>query len=169
MKKHWQYLSIGLGLLAVLAIIWRLLPAWNAGQPGQSGGEIVPQQIATLPRMELVSGPEAIRQIAMMHGKSIDLAEGYIASYRHGEKEITLWVSVSTSAEAAAALFRQMDEKMPASQVFRGRQELDIEGQQVIRVEGMGQEHYYWVKGKSNYWVAVSGIDGKEVVQEIID
>lgn len=169
MKKSWKYTLIIFVLLAILTVFWRLMPGWNTKQQGQGSGEIVPQQLASLPRVELVTGPEAIRQIAMMHGKPIDLAEGYIASYRNGEKEVTLWVSVSASAEAAAALFRQMDEKMPASPVFTGRQELDLGGQKVIRVEGMGQEHYYWVNGKSNYWVAVTGLDGKEVVTEIID
>ncbi|AVX20275.1 MULTISPECIES: hypothetical protein [Carboxydocella] len=165
MKKHWKILSIALALLAAIAIIWRL--------PGQSAesqqAELVPPQLAWLPRVKLVSGPPAIQQIAMMHGKPLQLAEGYIAIYQSGDSEIMLWLSVSNNEEEALKLFQQMDEKMPASQVFTGRQELKIKGQQVIRVEGMGQEHYYWVQGKYNYWVAANGVAGRQAVEELVE
>lgn len=128
----------------------------------------VPEQIASLPRTEFVSGPEAIQQIAMMHGKNISLDEGHIAKYKSGDKEVTLWISVSPSKEEGAALFKLMDEKMPASKVFQNRQEVKISSRKVVKVNGMGQEHYYWVSGKYNYWVAVAGTDGETIVENLI-
>lgn len=128
----------------------------------------VPEKIASLPRTEFVSGPEAIQQIAMMHGKNISLDEGHIAKYKSGGTEATLWISVSPSIEEGEELFRLMDEKMPASKVFKNRQEVEISSRKVVRVDGMNQEHYYWVSGKYNYWVAVAGGDGKSIVSEFM-
>ena len=163
-------LMLPVGLAAI--IITALVTGWLAFS-GHSKNETtctlnVPEKIASLPRTEFISGPEAIQQITMMHGKNISLDEGHIAKYKSGDTEITLWISVSPSREEGEELFRLMDEKMPASKVFKNRQEVEIRNRKVIKVNGMGQEHYYWFSGKYNYWIAVAGTDGKTIVEELM-
>ncbi|RJQ38208.1 MAG: hypothetical protein C4550_07005 [Nitrospiraceae bacterium] len=163
-------LMLPVGLAAI--IITALVTGWLAFS-GHSKNETtctlnVPEKIASLPRTEFISGPEAIQQIAMMHGKNISLDEGHIAKYKSGGTEVTIWISVSPSREEGEELFRLMDEKMPASKVFKNRQEVEIRSRKVVKVDGMGQEHYYWVSGKYNYWVAVAGTDGKTIVDDLM-
>ncbi|MCL5935727.1 MAG: hypothetical protein M1543_04505 [Firmicutes bacterium] len=163
-------LVFSIGIVAI--IITGLFTGWMAFS-GHSKTQAkctlnVPEKIAAFSRTEFISGPEAIKQIAMMHGKEIQLDEGHIAKYQGDGKEITLWISVSPSREEGEKLFRLMDEKIPASQVFKNRQELQISNRKVIKVDGMGQEHYYWVSGEYNYWVAVAGGDGKSIVSELM-
>ena len=163
-------LIYSIGIAAI--IVTGLLTGWMAFS-GHSQTQAkctlnVPEKVASFSRTEFISGPEAIKQIAMMHGKDIKLEEGHIAKYQSGGKEITLWISVSPSREEGDKLFRLMDDKMPASKVFKNRQELQIGDRRVIKVDGMGQEHYYWVSGEYNYWVAVAGGEGKSIVSELM-
>lgn len=128
----------------------------------------VPVQIASLSRTELISGTEAIQQIVKMHGKNISLEEGHIAKYQSGGTKLTLWISISPTSKEGETLFRLMNERMPVSKVFSNRQELEIGGKKVFKVVGMGQEHYYWVSGKYNYWIALGGTEGKTIVEDLM-
>lgn len=127
----------------------------------------IPDTIAGLPQTGVISGTEAIQQITQMHGTNIPLAEGYVAQYAGNGKQIMLWISVSPSKEEGKQLFKMMDDRMPSSKVFTERKAVIIGGRRVIRVLGMGQEHYYWVNGKVNFWVAVGGVDPQPVVEEV--
>lgn len=158
------------GIAAI--IITALITGWLAFSGHNKNEAIctisVPEKIAALTRTEFISGPEAIQQIAMMHGKNITLYDGHIAIYKSGSSEVTLWISVSPSRAEGEGLFQLMDEKMPASEVFKNRQEVEIRSRKVVKVDGMGQEHYYWVSGEYNYWVAVAGTDGKTIVEDLM-
>lgn len=170
-------LPAGIAAIIITALVTGWLafsgPANNDAVSGSANNDVtytqnVPKKIASIPLAEAISGQEAIQQIAMMHGKDISLDEGYIAKYISGGTEVTLWISISPSREEGEELFRLMDEKMPASKVFKNRQEIVVRSKKVIKVDGMGQEHYYWVSGKYNYWVAVAGTDGKTVVEDLM-
>lgn len=154
---------IGLTILVLLVVAWTLL-----NQPKDQGQMILPERLGNLPRTELITGPEAIRQISQMHQTNIVISEGYIAKYAQGNQEVTLWISGSPSDQEGQALFDVMDEKMPASKMFTNRQELKLKDTKVIKVLAMGQEHYYWVKGKINFWVAVGGIQPMPVLEEVM-
>lgn len=138
------------------------------GQPDGAAPDFLPETVLSLPRTTFLTGEGAIQQISRMHGKDIAIQEGYVAKYQGEGQEVTLWISVSPTEAEGEALFRVMDEKMPASKVFTDREEMAIKGTKVVKVRGMGQEHYYWVNGKYNYWAAVAGMDGKEVVEELV-
>ncbi|MHB8172627.1 MAG: hypothetical protein ACYDG6_13985 [Thermincolia bacterium] len=177
MKKN--ILSIGIigSLLTIIFVGYYMF----AGNPGKSGNslngapagaaftkESFPQSLAgsTLAG-EVVSGPDAMQNIDRLHGTSITIVEGYVVQYL-GKNEVTVWVSVSANTDDALALFDIMDKKMPASQVFTNREEMQVDGKQVIKVLGMGQDHYYWVRDKQVYWIAVGGGDSLNVLQEAL-
>lgn len=167
-NKRYLYLGfIGISLVVMIFLAWVMFLA-PAPPAGEKGAAAIPETLGGVSRTQLVTGPEAIRQISGMHGKGIVFSEGYIATYEGGGKSLTLWISVSPSEESGKSLFEQMDAKMPQSKVFTNRQELDIKGEKVIKVLGMGQEHYYWLKGEKNYWVAVGGTDAIPVVEEVM-
>lgn len=163
---YYGFIGTSILVLAFLAWIMFLAPGPTVGDKGTAA---IPESLGGVPRTQFMSGPEAIRQISGMHGTGIAISEGYIAMYEGGGKSLTLWVSISPSEGEAKELFEKMDTKMPGSRVFTDRQELTVKGQRVIKVLGMGQEHYYWLKGDKNYWVAVGGTDAVPVVEEIID
>ncbi|HEX3032099.1 MAG TPA: hypothetical protein VHS59_07640 [Bacillota bacterium] len=168
MKRKTAFIMAG--VICLLALV---LAGWYLGKWGQGSATAVnppgtgptsaadqqpplPEQISGLPLTALVSGPEAVSDISRMHGKGIAVVEGYIARYTGGDREITLWVSVSASEAEAAALFRVMDAKMPASRVFTQRKVIKLDNKEVISVQGMGLSHFYWLQGKYNYWLATN-------------
>lgn len=174
MNKRFMYFGfIGLSIFVIAFLTWVmfLAPAPSLGDKGTAANQeqvAIPESLGGAPRTQLVTGPEAIQQISGMHGKGIVISEGFIAMYEGAGKSLTLWVSVSPSEESANDLFKKMDAKMPVSKVFTNRQEITVQGQRVIKVLGMGQEHYYWLKGDKNYWAAIGGTDAVPVVEEIM-
>lgn len=154
---------IGLTILVLAVLAWTILnPAKDQGQL------VIPESLAKLPRTELITGPQAIEQISRLHQTNIVISQGYIATYGQGNQEVTLWISESPTDAEGQALFAVMDEKMPASKMFTNREELNLKGTKVIKVLGMGQEHYYWVKGKVNFWVAIGGLQPLDVLEEVM-
>lgn len=168
MNKRILYFSfIGISVTVLAFLAWTMFFAQHSTK-GSLGTMDIPDSLGGVPRSQYVNGPEAIQQISGMHGKGIVISEGFIAMYEQAGKSLTLWVAVSPSEEAAREIFAKMDEKMPSSKVFTNRQEVTVKGQRVIKVMGMGQEHYYWLKGDNNYWVAVGGTNPVAVVEEVM-
>ncbi|MDA8235244.1 MAG: hypothetical protein M0Z31_10670 [Clostridia bacterium] len=176
MKKNILSVFILAGLVTIILVGYYMFVG-NPAKPGNTVNgsqgaaftkESFPQSLAgsTLAG-EVVSGPDAMQNINRLHGASISVVEGFIAQYL-GKNEITVWVSVSATTNDALALFDIMDKKMPASQMFTNREELQMDGKQVIKVLGMGQDHYYWVRDKQVYWIAVGGGDSLTVLQEAL-
>lgn len=159
-------LFVAVGFLITVGLIFAVL---NFTASKKDDTEfVVPEKIASLPKTQVVSGIEAIKQISRLHGKPIVITQGYIAQYAAEGREITLWVSVSPSNQEGEELFRVMDEKMPNSKVFTNREVVKVKNKDVIKVLGMGQKHYYWVNGKYNYWVAINGMDAAPVLEEVM-
>jgi hypothetical protein len=174
MNKRFLYFGfIGISIIVIAFLTWVmfLAPAPSGGDRGTAANQeqvAIPESLGGAPRTQLATGPEAIQQISGMHGTGIVIREGFIAMYEGAGKSLTLWVSVSPSTELANDLYQKMDNKMPVSKVFTNRQEITVQGQKVIKVLGMGQEHYYWLDGDKNYWVAVGGTDAVPVVEEVM-
>lgn len=148
-----------LGLLA-----WFIFYPHHADQPPPP----LPAELAGLDLRALVSGPEARRRLAHLHGTVIGLADAHKAVYGAPEGELTLWLARSPSATEARELFQAMDRRMPASPIFSSREELTVADRKIILVRGQGKTHYYWVTGRFNYWLEVEGVDGLAAVAELL-
>ncbi|GAB4261696.1 hypothetical protein [Thermincola ferriacetica] len=191
-RKNLYLIIIAVILTAIGFLVWTLFlapvenqggqPGYDQGRPAgynQSEGDRdlsgqgvlrIPDELLGAKKMQEQSGPTAIDAISKMHRTSINVVNAYILVYGKPNTRITLWLSVSSSVEEAAQLFREMDQKVPASQVFTGREPVTLAGREVIKVNGMGQEHFYWQEGKINYWVAIQGEGNREaLVKEVMD
>ncbi len=158
-------------LFALVCLVAIALAGWRFGvfnTASNSSNQLVPEQLGGLPRTAMLSGTEAITEISQLHGKEIALAEGYIAKYAAVDREITLWLSLSGTEQEGATLFRDMDVKIPASKVFSNRQVIKVKDVDVISVQGMGQNHYYWLQGKYNYWIATNAPEPSSILEEVI-
>ncbi len=140
-----------------------------AGQTSSTLSESsFPQTLAGMSLAQVNTGEQAMVMISKLHGKDITIKQGFIAQYMSGSSQMTIWVSESNTEAEAVEMMRVMDEKMPASQVFKGRKEITAENQKVIYVTGMGQDHYYWQIGTEVYWIAVGGADSLQVLKDVI-
>lgn len=116
------------------------------------------------------TGKEADKDIFRLHGKEIDFENSYVAEYfcQNGSTAI-IWASFSKTVDEAEVLFKQMDDKMPASRVFTNRMEMKSGGYDIIYVAGMGMDNYYFVDGKANYWIAAKGKDTVRILKKFTE
>ena len=126
-----------------------------------------PKSLQRLPLAQVVSGPQAMGMISKLHGSDIVIKQGYIASYQGSQGQIMIWISESNTSSDANQLFQIMDQKISQSGTstqsgqppFTNRRELRINNVDVVSVQGMGMENYYYHSGTKVYWVAVAGVD----------
>lgn len=118
----------------------------------------------------LKTGKDADRDIFRLHGKEIDFEKSYVAEYfcQNGSTAV-IWASFSKTIDEAAELFKQMDDKMPASKAFTNRMTMKSDGYDVVYVTGMGMDNYYFVDGKANYWIAAKGKDTLQIVKKLTE
>ena len=154
-----------IGVLSGAGILAVAIGLMIFGFSGEKGNDKFPGELLGLPFVQYVEGEEAIASIGQLHGTDVGTKEGYIASYQDQAKgqSITIWISVDPVAKAQE-LFKVMDSKITnnPNTPFKGRTELEVNGLKVIKVTGMGQDHYYWVEGEENIWVALGGFENSQ-------
>ncbi|GAB6171483.1 hypothetical protein JCM15765_09610 [Paradesulfitobacterium aromaticivorans] len=142
----------------------------QASQPLDSETEkLFPSQLAEMNRIELIAGEQALKSVSLLHGKDIPMQRAYVANYQgQGDKQMTIWYSETGNLQDAQLLFQSMDQKMPNSDAFKDYKTVKLDNQEYKFVTGMGQDHYYWLKGNRVLWIAVQGSDSLNVLKEII-
>jgi len=153
-----------IALLSVLGILtWQLF--------FQSNMVDIPQEIDSLKLTGNIKGQQAINEISKLHGVAIqNVDDGYILTYKDTDGlEATIWLTVSKDNITAQQLFEIMDSKMPNNKIFSDRQDLIIDNQNIVTVNGMNLTHYYWSTENKNFWVALRNNDrGLQVVEKVL-
>lgn len=154
--------------LLALLFIFVIVPY---AAPVESGGRPVPQAFGTMKLERLQSGEEARKSIDKLHGKQLNFREGYIASYKDGNKRATLWVSIFDSAKAAKKELSRMAEgiKSGDGKVFQHFRELSIKGNSVYLVTGMDQVHYFFKNDTRVFWLAVDPPEARTAIRDLLE
>ncbi|MGE4422311.1 MAG: hypothetical protein AB7D39_08445 [Pseudodesulfovibrio sp.] len=129
---------------------------------------LLPEAVAGLKRVQLITGAEAQAEVNRLHGKALQAEASAIARYAEGDKPpAEVWVSrVASEAEArrqTGLMVHKMFEN-PKSP-FSNPKRLDHNGRAVYRFSGMGQTHLIWHSGDLVWWVSTAP-DG---VQSFLD
>lgn len=188
-NKTIKIAGIILGIAAIVVagiLVYNLTVPGNTDNTGlQGGGEVnemeFPQTIQGLTLTQVDSGPQAMAMISQLHGTSIAIKQGYIATYSGGQGQVTIWVSESNTAEEAKQLFDIMDKKIvdvqtPDGQTsgqqgppFTDRRTFRENEVDMVAVKGMGMENYYYYIGTKVYWIAAGGVDPLQVLDEVMN
>ncbi|SJZ93203.1 hypothetical protein [Selenihalanaerobacter shriftii] len=124
-----------------------------------------PKNIGGLKLVKFLSGQNAIKSIEDLHGTTIDVTNGYVATYGEGDHMVEIWVSEAKSVEAATKQIEVMTEKITNnSDVFMQPSAFQISGIKFFQTKGMGMNNYYYQKGKKAYWISVKGVKEAEVM-----
>lgn len=118
---------------------------------------------------EKISGEEAFEQINYLHGKTVEIEEGYLLKYEKGNESATVWISKSPTEEEASILFHQMNDIMGQSKMFTNHTEVKIGGMPLQYVFGMNMENYYYYIDERVIWIAITGDDTKQFMEEAIE
>jgi hypothetical protein len=129
---------------------------------------LLPETVAGLNRMQLITGTEAQAEVDRLHGKALQAEASAIARYAEGNgRPAEVWVSRVASDKEARRQTGLMVHKMfenPKSP-FSDPRRLDHNGQAVYRFTGMGQVHLIWHSGDLVWWVSAS----EDAVQPFLD
>ncbi len=165
-------------LLATVAVIfigafaYWALSGGGPGTPNSGPGPVqsgaIPEQLAGLEQVQLVTGEEARRQVDQLHGLSIPVKDAYVVTYAGGQEKVVLWVTVSGTAREAEELLSKMVEKMQDTENFTPPQAFQVRNQVIYSSSGIGMNHYFFARGKELFWVAVSSSRDADIVAEVI-
>ena len=159
-KKNW--LAFG-GSIAIIACFIILLfipnPITKAVFQPQASKIIFPEQVMGMKLVSLISGEEAQKSVAGLHGLNIKLKEAYIGTYQSEKgSSAIIWVSESNNIAEAKKLFEIMDQKMPGNSFFTNYKRINYKGIDLRYVywPKMNMHDYYYLIGTKNYWVAIT-------------
>lgn len=114
-----------------------------------------PKNIAGLSLTTYSEGQNAIKDINKLHGKEIQIKDGYVLTYKGNDKKATIWVSDSGSRGEADLLLSQMAQRLKNdSKLFAHYLETEIKKSKIYSVVGMGQKHFFFQKGIRLFWIA---------------
>ena len=183
-KSGWRLITVAcviifLGLMALLTL--REIRQTENGetygeQPGarkqamaEAMREATPHQLGGLERSEVVEGPEAVTEIARLHGKAFDLTGGTVARYGRNGADATLWVGETPNPKAAADMVKQITEGIRAGRSpFGGLEEINTDGRAVYALSGMGQRHVYFTDGDRTVWAAADSAVFGHVLEDLL-
>lgn len=124
--------------------------------PGPNDDKPFPAELNGLPRTEHLTGAEAVAAVNKLHGKEITAESAEIATYSRGGEKVIVWKSASASPAEAQALMQQMVDRMQTGDGPYTKPELlNIKNKAYFTSTGNGMHHYFYLRGRHLYWVAV--------------
>ena len=176
------------GLTAVLVLVGGVV-AWTISDPGTASGtaagidgmggmegmsgdaatgsaSAIPMEIADQPMSAYVEGSEAIEGVVRLHGSSFTITDAQIATY--GDGLVTIWRSGTPDAATATSQIEQMRDAITGGTSPFEDPRLVPARTVVYASSGMGQEHYFFAKGASVWWVAVAPSLASRVLPEAL-
>ncbi|RMF96147.1 MAG: hypothetical protein D6734_04320, partial [Candidatus Schekmanbacteria bacterium] len=124
-----------------------------------------PERIAGLELKDSILGRPALRELYRLHGKSVELKNGYVAQYSNGRDDATIYYSETQNEEKAKELIERMVKKISeGNRFFTGLREVKKDNQSLYWVVGMGQEHYFFRNGKRIIWIAAD----RDVIENVL-
>ena len=128
----------------------------------------VPEMLADLRLVQIITGREAIDSIHQLHGNEFPLDSGAVAVY--GNQNVTLWVSDAGSVSSAMSLIGLMNDRIAeGNSPFIVLGDLDLGGYTVYALEGMGQAHYYWQAGQLVLWLVADISVAQQAILEGVE
>ncbi len=114
-----------------------------------------PARMAGLELRHSSQGEEAIAEISRLHGKEIEMKNGYVARYESDRTKATLYISEFESENQARQQIELMKKKIEkGSKGFAHFRELEVEERTLYLVLGFGQIHYFYLDPNRVIWLA---------------
>lgn len=164
-KRRWfavalQSLFVGWVVYQVGGGLWRL----SAGAQWA-----VPHELAGLGLVESSSGEQAVHEMTKLHGKDVEVRDGYVARYRGQGAEVVLYVGQVADARAAADLSERMGALIAGGNgPFKGLRRVEAGGRSVYYGSGLGAEHYFYQVDDKVVWLQVAGMKPEAALSAVL-
>lgn len=143
-------------VLSFFGVIFLMVVLLSVSFPETKKAFGIPNQIGSYSLTTKMEGDEAIQHISQLHGKDIQIKNGYILEYQNDNQEFSVvWISESTSENEAKKLFNKMNKLMDQSKMYSDHQIIEVDGSTIQYVFGMDMDNYYYQKGSQVIWISV--------------
>lgn len=166
LKKSAAILMVGLGILVVLVAA---ILAMYQHRINQITSAALPDEVAGLTLRRSVFGQQALNELSWMHGQEFQLNQGAVGIYGSGD-ETTLYVAGTPIGFMAGRMITAMRDKIARGESpFTPLGEKNDGSRTVYKLEGIGQQHYYFRSGNLVIWVSVDNAQAEVVLGEVLD
>lgn len=126
----------------------------------------LPATLAGASMTDEVTGPQAIRQIASLHGTDFPIVSAEIGQYADGR--LTVWMSTESDAAGAADMVARMGERISGGgSPFAPPRPFEAEpGVWITR--GMGQVHFFFARGDAVWWLTADPSLARSALSELM-
>ena len=128
-----------------------------------------PTQIADLQLGHSSQGEEAVAEINRLHGKEIEMKNGYLAHYESDRTKAVLYISEFDSEDQAREQIDKMKKKIgKGSKGFAPLQELEVEERILYSLLGFHQIHYFYLDSHKVIWLAADPFRAELVLKDVL-
>ncbi len=130
----------------------------------------LPPSLAGISLQEEITGKASVAVIAKLHRKEVAPLESTIGYYESGEKPTTLYVITYESVDKARQVLGDMSGRIGnGSSGFWHHRTFSVKDRKIQMVLGQGQVHYFFVKDKSVYWLAIQSRKANAALAELLE
>mgnify|MGYP001569465969 CR=1 FL=1 len=159
----WIMLIFSIIFVMVIVVSWI---ATNQDRAKSHSSDHIPQNLGQLELVGQITGENARAEIGKLHGKGIEMVDGYIAEYSHNQSRVTVWVAEASSEIGASGLLKQMVDRIGAgNQAFRNLRAISVGGREVYTADGKGGDHYFYSSDNKVIWLAIQGAEPIGIVK----
>lgn len=151
--KRWlPWLLIGVGAVVVVGALGWLRLRQAMLNPAAAP---LPEQVGGQPLWAADRGRQAAMEIAQLHQQAFPLTAAAVGLYQ-GEANAQLWVSGFPFAWMADRMAGAMRDRIASNPdlPFRPTGQQQMNGHTVYRLEGLGQQHFFFASGRLVVWLA---------------
>jgi len=160
----WLFIGLGVFALAVGVLGWQVAHA--AANPQVAP---LPKEIGGQPLLIADTGKQAALEISRLHQKSFPLVSAAVGIYR-GAYNAQIWASGFTFRWMANQVARSMSHSIATETnlPFRPTGERTVQGVKVYTVEGLGQQHFFFARGRLVIWLAADPQIAEQALQDTL-
>lgn len=149
----------------IAAIIAALLLSGCSNGAGRSNQKL-PERLGSMTLTKSITGQKALDELDRLH-KELTYKPDNAAIGFYGQKAI-IWLSFESSEKNAENLVARMPKKQVSKSGFSGFKKEKIKGVNVLSVQGMGWQHYYFSRGKAVVWLAADKGVARTALQNLL-
>jgi hypothetical protein len=129
----------------------------------------IPKLLAGVGLSEVDHGVDAVKEITQLHQKDLGVVDGAMGVYGNNN-QISLWVARFSTSAIADQMVSAMREKItPGKFPFSPTGSIQINDHTIYKLEGMGQNHYYFQSDSLVIWLAADGGLADQALKDVLN
>lgn len=143
-------------------------PHAGHSDPSEALMEMLPKTLAGQAIADLSTGETALRQVAGLHGKNLEITGAVVASYGSQGSAATLWIATVDTEVTARAMRDKMVRDMTSEETPFETPRQVAGRKEVWETSDGRQSHFFFSSGATVWWVAADETAATDVLAEAL-